>query len=409
MAYWRSILCLIIWCSTVVVSLAATPAGTAYTQAKEIYTAAWLSWAAYDDRLSRVARSALAKRGWTVTPAIAVSTDAKTRYVRADKEDTTYIAIAGTASWSDVKADLNIHTVPLHRETPDDGIKVHSGFNGYSSALVRDIEDTDMKEDIILTGHSLGGAVAILTGARLVDSGTDSVKAITFGAPAVGNQAFQDHYRKDMEISPIVQDGDPVPTVLPSLVAAYAPLQPVLRWPTPPGEQRFQHNIAAYVDSALRHYYDAKTDYEAELGHAVPLDITPANIASLYVLPVDIEGTIPPDTVPYIRAALDDALQHEATGLTWASQAESFTESLRQAQIEQKDFVLKRTILGQPVKEKNGILQLTLIQTLYSSQDGHLVQSRVSMTNTEQMTPIEAALYMEFTNSLPMSTPAKGA
>jgi predicted lipase len=48
--------------------------------------------------------------------------------------------------------------------------------------------------DIILTGHSLGAAVATLSAVDLIKNGT-SVSLYTFGSPRVGNKEFADYVR----------------------------------------------------------------------------------------------------------------------------------------------------------------------------------------------------------------------
>lgn len=383
-----------------------------YEQARTVYTAAWVSLAAYDDRLSTVAREALSQRGWHVAAAVAESTDAKARYLSAKRQDTTILAIAGTATWGDVKADLNIHPAPFHRDAPEDGVKTHSGFTQYSDALLQaptpqgqtigqSLAATETKEKLILTGHSLGGAVAVLTGARLVDDGADQVQVITFGAPAVGNRAFQAAYADTLHLTPVVMTGDPVPGVLPAISSTYVPLAAPTVWQTPAESKRFEHDMVAYVDSALRQYYDAKAAYERVSGRAVPLDTVPSRTAAYYVLPVDL--TLEPELAadaPYVRAALDDTLHHEATGLTWAEQPASLLDACRLARAAGQSFVLVRTVQGRRVKDEPYVFQMTLTQNLYNAADGSLVTSRKSMTNTTQMTPIEAVLYMAFVNSI---------
>jgi hypothetical protein len=71
--------------------------------------------------------------------------------------------------------------------------RVHLGF---SSVLRRTwgkvepiLEATDGKP-LFLTGHSMGGALAILTACRLAKLGRPPVATYTFGAPRVGDPAF---------------------------------------------------------------------------------------------------------------------------------------------------------------------------------------------------------------------------
>lgn len=84
---------------------------------------------------------------------------------------------------------------------------VHKGFNDYVNTVLETMVDTNddgidevlfneilanTDTRVLLTGHSLGGAVATLLAERLVSMGIDKdrVPVITFGAPAIGNAAL---------------------------------------------------------------------------------------------------------------------------------------------------------------------------------------------------------------------------
>jgi thioesterase domain-containing protein len=78
-----------------------------------------------------------------------------------------------------------------------DGCKVHSGFHKVSSSVSQVIVDEvkrllnrfpDYK--LVVTGHSLGGAVATLLALDLYAKGNKNVQLITFGSPRVGNTRF---------------------------------------------------------------------------------------------------------------------------------------------------------------------------------------------------------------------------
>lgn len=368
---------------------------TDYETAKLEYTAAWLSLAAYDDRLSQTAQKALRNYGWTVEPVVAVSEDAKAHYVRAAQGDMTLLAVAGTANWGDVKADLNIHTVPFHQDTPDDGIKTHMGFTAYTDAVLQDEKTLGSTHNLVLTGHSLGGAVATLIAARLADTNANPVSVVTFGAPSVGNATFVQTYEPKLQLYPIAIGGDPVPTVLQSLSAAYEPFTKKMIWQQNPNFQRVHHDMVVYVDSALRQYYDAKAAYVASLGHDVPLTITPSKEASIYILPMDV--TLPEeiaDDAPYMQDSADDILRYRFHGIVWADHAQSLARALVAARRAGKQYVYVRRVTGAKVKTEPYEFTLSLTQTLYDSQTGAVVKASKSVTNTSSMTPIETVLYM---------------
>lgn len=71
--------------------------------------------------------------------------------------------------------------------------RVHHGF---SSALrktwpkVAEVLDTAHGKPLFLTGHSMGGALAVLTACRLAKADRPPVATYTFGAPRVGDPTF---------------------------------------------------------------------------------------------------------------------------------------------------------------------------------------------------------------------------
>lgn len=81
------------------------------------------------------------------------------------------------------------------------GGSIHTGFH---NALHEDCEDTTVLKKLIdevhrlggkgralyLTGHSLGGALATLTAAHLLERGVTVTGLYTYGSPRVGNDAF---------------------------------------------------------------------------------------------------------------------------------------------------------------------------------------------------------------------------
>ena len=76
--------------------------------------------------------------------------------------------------------------------------------------------------DILLTGHSLGGAVSTLLGVKMIDSGLNQhLEVVTFGAPAVGNPAFVNTYESLLPLKRIVNSGDPVQSVVQKVVKNY--------------------------------------------------------------------------------------------------------------------------------------------------------------------------------------------
>lgn len=76
-------------------------------------------------------------------------------------------------------------------------VYVHQGFLDSAKLLHAEVYDAVQASiarhptyDIILTGHSLGGSLAVLMGLELEFSGVHVSKVVTFGQPRIGNSAF---------------------------------------------------------------------------------------------------------------------------------------------------------------------------------------------------------------------------
>lgn len=148
--------------------------------------------------------------------------------------------------------------------------KVHKGFNSYAGLALRMLLDSasyeflrqfrDEKDArLLLTGHSLGGAVATIVGQRLIDYGfaPDRLQVITFGAPAVGNKAFKQMYGDRLDLLRVTNTEDPVPLVLQSVLRNYKQFGKEVRFRIPKTFNNMNHFLHIYLDSGLNNYYNA--------------------------------------------------------------------------------------------------------------------------------------------------------
>ena len=95
------------------------------------------------------------------------------------------VVFRGTDNLLNWLTNLKVEAVPF-KAVPK--AQVHSGFFEIAKTVEKKVK-LDKEKLVTVTGHSLGGAVALLYGALLHDDGYD-VRVITFGAPPVGNDAF---------------------------------------------------------------------------------------------------------------------------------------------------------------------------------------------------------------------------
>lgn len=180
--------------------------------------------AKYDSLMSRAAkRSAEAYVEPVSQDSILISdpmTDAQAVITLAsgdeEKEEPSRITVAfrGTTSHSDWLADVWLPLQPLpspHRKT----VKAHTGFlRQYMSIhghILHELQRGGARH-VVLTGHSLGGALAVIAAAMLPPTYTYDI--VTFGAPRAGNRELQEAaYFKCRSCVRVVHDLDIVPLV----------------------------------------------------------------------------------------------------------------------------------------------------------------------------------------------------
>lgn len=101
------------------------------------------------------------------------------------------IACRGTepTEFADIKADLNVEKVAI-----EEGVLVHKGFYKSVERIWPGLEralKAKKTQNIWVTGHSLGAAMATVVAVRLCrDRYRDDLQLFTYGSPRVGNEGF---------------------------------------------------------------------------------------------------------------------------------------------------------------------------------------------------------------------------
>ncbi|SGZ46292.1 CIC11C00000003095 [Sungouiella intermedia] len=135
-------------------------------------------------------------------------------------ERTLYLTFRGTSSTQDWLNNFDAFLVdytPLvftngmsAKELRCEECKIHRGFNSFVTQngvkVVKEM--TKMKKkypnyQIVVSGHSLGGAMALLAGIELRILGYDTL-VVTLAGPMVGNQAFADFTNKLLQTDKVV-------------------------------------------------------------------------------------------------------------------------------------------------------------------------------------------------------------
>lgn len=97
---------------------------------------------------------------------------------------------------------------------------VHRGFKHQYDLIRESVEqrvaDLSHSVPLTITGHSLGGALALLAARHLANSGFRHLQVMTFGCPRVGDALFVQMYdRDDIDTMHYVHANDIVPTLPP--------------------------------------------------------------------------------------------------------------------------------------------------------------------------------------------------
>jgi hypothetical protein len=124
----------------------------------------------------------------------------------------TVVAWRGTADPEDLLHDSDV--IPVN--DPDLGM-CHAGFlsdvNGVAAGIISDLNG----KQVLLTGHSKGGAEVLIFGAKLLVANSPPLAIVTFGAPRAGFAKLRDTLSAVQTIRQYRNGNDPV-TQVPFLV-----------------------------------------------------------------------------------------------------------------------------------------------------------------------------------------------
>ena len=396
-----------------------------------LFVEAAASEAAYSGELSELLRARLVAAGWEIVGAETVGHRGTVgrffHMVRrdADGAELHLIAFPGTERGSDVWTDLRMKRAAFGGHSPGEFLAVrdtpkeerggmplvHRGFLDYcQAALFTDATEgetagerlaADLRahpsEKLYLTGHSLGGAAAILAAARLSDLGVspDQLIVTTFGAPAVGNEDFVRTYQNRFTLRRVVMRGDPVKDALPSPLGFHH-FGERIDWQPARTTAAFPHTMTVYVDTALRRLYDTHDSSGALTFLVGQENRTTGHTVYLAPIEVEVDDALAED-VPYLRAVLRDAqyVRNAATVFAPANTSGPLdvTTQARAARTVGAEQMLVYRISGEKLRDAHETYRLTLERSVYD-RDGNLLAAGARSAATGALTPIEVILYL---------------
>ena len=396
-----------------------------------LFVEAAASEAAYSGELSELLRARLMVAGWEIVGAETVGHRGTVgrffHMVRrdADGAELHLIAFPGTERGSNIWTDLRMKRAAFGGHSPGEFLAVrdtpkaerggmplvHRGFLDYcQAALFTDAAEGEMagerlaadlrahpSEKLYLTGHSLGGAAAILAAARLSDLGVspDQLIVTTFGAPAVGNEDFVRTYQDRFTLRRVVMRGDPVKDALPSPLGFHH-FGERIDWQPARTTAAFPHTMTVYVDAALRRLYDTHDSSGALTLLVGQENRTAGHTVYLTPIVVEVDDALAED-VPYLRAVLRDA-QYVRNAATVFAPADTsgpldVTAQSRAARTVGAEQMLVYRISGEKLLDAHETYRLTLERSVYD-RDGNLLAAGARSAATGALTPMEVILYL---------------
>jgi hypothetical protein len=122
-----------------------------------------------------------------------------------------FITVRGTANLQNAMVDLDVNL----KQDDDLGIIAHQGFANAAVGIIKDVSPfLDKSKPVRTTGHSLGGAAAVMLAMYLDKQGYELGQLITFGQPKVTNVDGADLF-EHLPLLRVVTAKDIVPLVPP--------------------------------------------------------------------------------------------------------------------------------------------------------------------------------------------------
>ena len=223
----------------------------------------------------------LAQKGFTLIETFCNhDTDAQAFLCVCHKRQMAILAFRGTEpNLKDIKADIKARLVPAEYNGKTE--LMHAGYFSQFTSISRDVEhalerDEVKNEQLFITGHSLGGALAI-TAAKFLASDITGA-CYTFGSPPVGTKTFAHDIKTP--IYRVVNHVDIVPR-LPSPILVHiirllalltnAILSPVAELVAPMKDSTWYKNASGYLNDAQKYRQSGYNSFLVGEGNKVRL------------------------------------------------------------------------------------------------------------------------------------------
>ncbi len=249
------------------------------------------------------------------------------------------------------------------------------------------------EDKIYITGHSLGGAVAELLTARLLDMGVNSnqIETITFGAPAVGNKTFVDLYEPKMNLTRITMKGDIVKNLAQIANERFVQFNTNEVWTVSKLENdKFAHNMLLYFDRAIKNYYDSKEDIALATEDIETCETYVAK--PKYDFPNELQSEI-----NYMNLALKDKLLKEDEDCFVDLVDDDLSSNVFQkAKALNAKYVVFYEFSANKIKDSTSNKRYYIYGSKYIYDiNGNLIRGFSATSDTKEMTVLQSVLYLE--------------
>jgi triacylglycerol lipase len=189
-----------------------------------------------------------------------ITTDTQGAILADFDTDTAYVIFRGSESNTDWITNLNLgqEKVYPYAGESSSGAEIHKGFAAAYFSMRDEILryfQQSSQQQVIVTGHSLGGALATICAVDLQYNftGQFGIEVYTYGAPRVGNSGFAESFNRRVPQSYRFVHGMDIVPALPRFWQGYRHVEEEYRlgsrWSLNFISQRFiDHRISGYIE-----------------------------------------------------------------------------------------------------------------------------------------------------------------
>lgn len=124
-------------------------------------------------------------------------------------EDFQLLLIQGTNNWEDKILEANFSLENF--EEACSACKIHKGYHGAYKKYKNFLKKIDQNIPLIIAGHSKGASYALLS--QYIFKGYNIHHIYAFSPAKIGNEALQKKSQEPKNVSVIIAEGDPVPSL----------------------------------------------------------------------------------------------------------------------------------------------------------------------------------------------------